>query len=228
MLALLLVAQSQCAWSLHRILGRDMHTVLKWVDDFTQCGRMAVSYRRTGGNPAQRSLFAPLVHETVEQARAVAAAPVTKRHLAPLLTPFPRTTASPGRRLRDPLPRAIRCGSYALWGSTASRAFRFAARRYAACCTSWGCRSKSRPRPWEYACFTCRRISPDLVPVERLWNWLQQELTYLHCHRDEQELCDCLAAFVARLLDFPSEVHRRLRPKLHPKPAVEDLRVDAG
>jgi len=65
------------------------------------------------------------------------------------------------------------------------------------------------------------------MPVERLWSWLRQELTYLHCHRDEQELCDRIAAFVDRLLDSPTEVHRRLRPKLQLDPAVENLRVSA-
>lgn len=28
------------------------------------------------------------------------------------------------------------------------------------------------------------------MPVERLWSWLRQELTYLHCHVDVQQLTD--------------------------------------
>lgn len=67
--------------------------------------------------------------------------------------------------------------------------------------------------------------SPDLQPVERLWGWLRQELTYLHCHADEQELMDRIAAFVDRLQDCPAEVHRRLKPKLHLDPEEEKLRV---
>jgi len=67
--------------------------------------------------------------------------------------------------------------------------------------------------------------SPDLMPVERLWSWLRQELTYLHCHRDEEQLCERICAFVDQLLDCPSQVHRRLKPKLHLHPDTEKLRV---
>lgn len=66
--------------------------------------------------------------------------------------------------------------------------------------------------------------SPDLMPVERLWSWLRQTLGYLHCHVDEAELEDRIAAFVAQLLDAPAEVHRRLVPKLQLDPAAEKLR----
>ena len=46
--------------------------------------------------------------------------------------------------------------------------------------------------------------SPDLMPVERLWSWLRQELTYLHyCHADPAEFVDRIAAFVEHLLDTP-------------------------
>ena len=66
--------------------------------------------------------------------------------------------------------------------------------------------------------------SPDLMPVERLWSWLRQTLGYLHCHSDEAELEERIAAFVEALLDAPGEVHRRLVPKLQLDPAVEKLR----
>ena len=67
--------------------------------------------------------------------------------------------------------------------------------------------------------------SPDLMPVERLWSWLRQELTYLHCHPSEQQLAERIAAFVDSLLDDPAAVHKRLRPKLHLSPQEEFLRV---
>ncbi len=67
--------------------------------------------------------------------------------------------------------------------------------------------------------------SPDLMPVERLWSWLRQELTYLHCHPSEQQLAERIAAFVAQLLDEPATVHKRLRPKLSLNPQEEFLRV---
>lgn len=37
--------------------------------------------------------------------------------------------------------------------------------------------------------------SPDLQPVERLWAWLRQEVTALHCHRDVEQLCARIACF---------------------------------
>ena len=67
--------------------------------------------------------------------------------------------------------------------------------------------------------------SPDLMPVERLWSWLRQELTYLHCHHTEQQLTKRIAAFEAELLDEPATVHKRLRPKLSLNPQEEFLRV---
>ena len=67
--------------------------------------------------------------------------------------------------------------------------------------------------------------SPDLMPVERLWHWLRQQLTALHCHGDESELRDRIALFEAHLNDFPDAVSTRLRPKLHLPPEEEKLRV---
>ena len=67
--------------------------------------------------------------------------------------------------------------------------------------------------------------SPDLMPVERLWHWLRQQLTALHCHRDEDELRDRICGFQAQLNDEPSSVHGRLRPKTRLDPEEEKLRV---
>lgn len=67
--------------------------------------------------------------------------------------------------------------------------------------------------------------SPDLMPVERLWVWVRQQLTALHCHRDEQELADHLAGFQRELNQDPSSVHTRLRPKTHLDPEEEKLRI---
>ena len=64
-----------------------------------------------------------------------------------------------------------------------------------------------------------------MLPVERLWSWLRQELTYLHCHPNEQHLAERIAAFVAPLLDEPVTVHKRLRPKLSLNRQEEFLRV---
>lgn len=61
--------------------------------------------------------------------------------------------------------------------------------------------------------------SPDLMPVERLLQWLRQQLTALHCHRDEEELRDRVAGFEAQANDDTSVVHCRLRPKTWLDPA---------
>lgn len=67
--------------------------------------------------------------------------------------------------------------------------------------------------------------SPDLMPVERLWQWLRQQVTALHCHRDEDERRERLASFEALLNDEPAQVHARLRPKTRLDLQEEKLRV---
>lgn len=67
--------------------------------------------------------------------------------------------------------------------------------------------------------------SPDRMPVERVWHWLRQQLTALHCHSDESELRDRIGLFEARLNELPGSVFRRLRPKLYLNPAEEKLRI---
>ena len=66
------------------------------------------------------------------------------------------------------------------------------------------------------------------MPVERLWSWLRQELTYVHTHRDAQELLDRIALFVAQPLDSPVDVHRRLKPKLHLDPQEKNCAFRRG
>ncbi len=84
LMALLLLAQPQpkslCATRLSQVLGRDVHTVLKWVHDFNARGPTALIYRRTGGTTAQADAFTPLLREALEQACAAAARPVIKKH----------------------------------------------------------------------------------------------------------------------------------------------------
>ena len=67
--------------------------------------------------------------------------------------------------------------------------------------------------------------SPEIMPIERLWQWLRQQLTALHCHRDEDELRDRICGFQAQLNDEPTSVHGRLRPKTRLDPEEEKLRV---
>jgi transposase len=66
--------------------------------------------------------------------------------------------------------------------------------------------------------------SPDFMPVEALWRWLRQEVTYHRCHHTAQELIDRVAAFVTRAHQVPEAVARRLRVTTHLDPEVENLR----
>jgi transposase len=66
--------------------------------------------------------------------------------------------------------------------------------------------------------------SPDFMPVEALWRWLRQEVTYHRCHHTPQELIDRVAAFTARANHDPLAVARRLRVTTHLDPEVENLR----
>jgi hypothetical protein len=70
---------ARCAERLHEVLGRDVHTVLKWVHDFNAGGPAALVYRHTGGTPPRRDMLAPLVREVLDEARTVAAQPVLKK-----------------------------------------------------------------------------------------------------------------------------------------------------
>lgn len=70
---------ARCAERLHAVLGRDVHTVLKWVHDFNDRGPAALVYRHTGGTPSRREILVPLVREVLDEARTVAAQPVLKK-----------------------------------------------------------------------------------------------------------------------------------------------------
>lgn len=63
------------------------------------------------------------------------------------------------------------------------------------------------------------------MPVERLRQWLRQQLSALHCHRGEAELRERVEGFQTQRKDEPSSVWGRLRPKTHLNPEEEKLRV---
>jgi len=67
--------------------------------------------------------------------------------------------------------------------------------------------------------------SPDLNPVERLWQWLREDVTQLYCHPSLQALLlDCLA-FLERINLDPELMLNRLWPKFDLDPAYEKLLV---
>jgi transposase len=66
--------------------------------------------------------------------------------------------------------------------------------------------------------------SPDLMPVEALWRWLREDVTYHHCHASAQDLTRRVAGFEARLNRDPLVIADRLWVKDHLDPEEEKLR----
>lgn len=66
--------------------------------------------------------------------------------------------------------------------------------------------------------------SPDLMPVEALWRWLREDVTYNHCHATTDDLIRRVVAFEARVNQYPSTVADRLWVKDQLDPEEEKLR----
>ncbi len=66
--------------------------------------------------------------------------------------------------------------------------------------------------------------SPDLMPVEALWRWLREDVTYHHCHASAEDLTRRVADFEARLNRDPFGIADRLWVKNHLDPDEEKLR----
>jgi transposase len=66
--------------------------------------------------------------------------------------------------------------------------------------------------------------SPDLMPVEALWRWLREDVTYHHCHASAEDLIRRGEAFEARLNQTPCAVADRLWVKDKLDPEEEKLR----
>jgi transposase len=64
--------------------------------------------------------------------------------------------------------------------------------------------------------------SPDLMPVEALWHWLREDVTYHHCHASAEDLTRRVAAFETRLNRDPFGVADRLWVKDHLDPEEEN------
>ena len=65
--------------------------------------------------------------------------------------------------------------------------------------------------------------SPDLNPVERLWQWLRDEVTRLHCHESLHALYQACMRFIETINQDPEAVLRRLWPKFDLDPEFEKL-----
>jgi transposase len=66
--------------------------------------------------------------------------------------------------------------------------------------------------------------SPDLMPVEPLWHWLREDVTYHHGHATAGDLTRRVAAFAATINHNPCAVADRLWVKDQLDPKEEKLR----
>src|SRR3954469_20851884 len=66
--------------------------------------------------------------------------------------------------------------------------------------------------------------SPDLMPVEALWRWLREEVTYHHCHASTEDLIRRVDTFAVRLNRDPFVIADRLWVKDRLDPEEEKLR----
>ena len=66
--------------------------------------------------------------------------------------------------------------------------------------------------------------SPDLMPVEALWRWLREDVTYHHCHASAEDLTRRTSDFEARLNHEPFVIADRLWVKDQLDPEEEKLR----
>ena len=58
--------------------------------------------------------------------------------------------------------------------------------------------------------------SPDFMPVEALWRWLREDVTYHYCHPTTEDLSRRVAAFETRLNQDVYAVADRLKDRLDP------------
>ncbi|MEN9870472.1 MAG: hypothetical protein RLZZ171_1460 [Cyanobacteriota bacterium] len=66
--------------------------------------------------------------------------------------------------------------------------------------------------------------SPDFMPVEHLWQWLREDLTYHICYDSHQDLIDAVTDFQHQINADPLLISDRLWVKKHLEPEEEKLR----
>lgn len=67
--------------------------------------------------------------------------------------------------------------------------------------------------------------SPDFMPVEHLWHWLREEVTYHTCYEHKADLITQVERFQTRVNADPIALANRLWVKSHLVPEEEKLRV---
>ena len=65
--------------------------------------------------------------------------------------------------------------------------------------------------------------SPDLNPIEGLWKWMREEVTYNFCHDSMHDLFDACKAFIDRINAHPNQIIARLWPRFELDPDYEKL-----
>jgi transposase len=69
--------------------------------------------------------------------------------------------------------------------------------------------------------------SPDFMPVEHLWQWFREDLTYHTCYENQDDLIQQVQLFQQRLNQTPLDIAERLWVKSHLDPKEEKLRVSS-
>jgi transposase len=69
--------------------------------------------------------------------------------------------------------------------------------------------------------------SPDFMPVEHLWQWFREDLTYHTCYQNQAELIQQVQLFQQRLNQKPLDIADRLWVKSHLEPEEEKLRFSS-
>jgi transposase len=69
--------------------------------------------------------------------------------------------------------------------------------------------------------------SPDLMPVEALWRWLREDVTYHHCHASAEDLTRRVAAFEVRINQDRCALAERLQVTDTLDPDEEKLRFSS-
>jgi len=69
--------------------------------------------------------------------------------------------------------------------------------------------------------------SPDFMPVEHLWQWLREDVTYHTCYQSKEDLIKAVALFQERINLDPNAIADRLWVKSHLDSDEEKLRVSS-
>ena len=67
--------------------------------------------------------------------------------------------------------------------------------------------------------------SPDFMPVEALWRWMREEVTYNHCHATDADLIAGVGVFENGVNQQPEVIFERLHVRKKLDPDQERLRV---